>query len=291
MALELALAVQQEIESRLDEADRLRHRQVERAQYEADQARHRYMQVDPANRLVTDSLEADWNARLRALAAAHEEYQRQRAADRLAVDDEERKRILALATDFPAAWRDPKTPHRERKRMLALLVEDVTLLKQRQLTASVRFRGGATKWRWTFEIAGLRVGAGLTEGTRGWRRRRRPPQRGARPPRSGGTPSPAPASRHPRPVPRPPSSAAAWWATLEALAGDARRHRRDLARVARGPRRGPGTPRRGRAGNGTRWRVRRCLGESPRERPCPVTPWRSGGAGLELNAEAMKRYA
>jgi len=60
MALDLALAVQQEITARLDEMDRLRHRQVERAQYEADQARHRYMQVDPANRLVADSLEADW---------------------------------------------------------------------------------------------------------------------------------------------------------------------------------------------------------------------------------------
>jgi hypothetical protein len=70
MALELAVAVQQEIQSRLDDADRLRHRQVERAQYEADHARHRYMQVDPANRLVADSLEADWNTRLRALADA-----------------------------------------------------------------------------------------------------------------------------------------------------------------------------------------------------------------------------
>jgi hypothetical protein len=144
MALELALAVQQEVQSRLDEADRLRYRQVERAQYEADRARHRYMQVDPANRLVADSLEADWNARLRALAQARDEYERQRAADRCVADDHERQRILALATDFPAVWRDPKTPHRERKRMLALLIEDVTLLKQRELTAAVRFRGGAT---------------------------------------------------------------------------------------------------------------------------------------------------
>ena len=54
MALELALAVQQEIATRIDEADRLRHRQVERAQYEVDRARHRYMQVDPANRLVAE---------------------------------------------------------------------------------------------------------------------------------------------------------------------------------------------------------------------------------------------
>ena len=140
----MALVVQQEIQSRLDEADRLRHRQVERAQYTADHARRRYMQVDPANRLVADSLEADWNAALRALSEAQEAYQRQRAADRVAVDEEERKRLLALAADFPAIWRDKKTPQRERKQMLALLVEDVTLIKQRHVTCQVRFRGGAT---------------------------------------------------------------------------------------------------------------------------------------------------
>jgi hypothetical protein len=143
VALELTLAVQQEIAARFDEADRLRRRQVERAQYEADLARHRYMQVDPANRLVADALEADWNARLRALAEAQDEYQRRRATDRLGVDEVERQRILALATDFPAVWNDPKTPQRERKRMLGLLIEDVTLIKQREITAAVRFRGGA----------------------------------------------------------------------------------------------------------------------------------------------------
>ncbi len=144
MALELTLAVQQEITARLDAADRLRHRQVERAHYEADRAGYRYRQVDPANRLVADTLEAEWNARLRARADAEEEYQRQRTADRLPVDAHERGRLLALATDFPAVWSDPHTPQRERKRMLALLIEDVTLIKQRESTAAVRFRGGAT---------------------------------------------------------------------------------------------------------------------------------------------------
>jgi nicotinic acid mononucleotide adenylyltransferase len=102
------------------------------------------MQVDPANRLVAHVLEADWNARLRALAGAQEEYQHRRAAGRLVVDDAERQRILALATDFPAIWNDPNTPQRERKRMLGLLIEDVTLIKQREIAAAVRFRGGAT---------------------------------------------------------------------------------------------------------------------------------------------------
>ena len=144
IALEIALAVQKEIQGRLDEADRLRHRQVERAEYEVDLARQRYMHVAPTNRLVADSLEADWNAKLRALGEARDEYERQRVADRLAVDDEARRRVLALATDFPAVWRDPKTPDRERKRMLALLIEDVTLTKQQQITVAVRFRAGAT---------------------------------------------------------------------------------------------------------------------------------------------------
>ncbi len=144
MALEMTLAIQQEIAARLDEADRLRHRQVERAQYEADHARRRYMQVDGANRLVADSLEAEWNAKLRALSKAQEEYLRQHEADRLAVGKDERQRILALIADFPAVWRDPNTPQRERKRMLALLIEDITLIKRREITVKIRFRGGAT---------------------------------------------------------------------------------------------------------------------------------------------------
>jgi hypothetical protein len=143
-ALQLALAVQQEIAARFEEADRLRYRQVERAQYEADMARHRSMQVDPAHRLVAESLEAEWNQKLRALGAAQQEYERQRAARTLGIDAEQRQRVLSLATDFPAIWRDPRTAPRQRKRMLGLLVDDVTLIKQRQVTVAVRFRGGAT---------------------------------------------------------------------------------------------------------------------------------------------------
>ena len=66
VTLNVALAVGQELEARQAEADALRRQQVERARYEADLARARYMEVDPKNRLVADSLEADWNEKLRA---------------------------------------------------------------------------------------------------------------------------------------------------------------------------------------------------------------------------------
>src|SRR5438445_12003102 len=76
VTLEVALAVQQELQSRLEEADRLRQQQVERARYEAELARRRYLRVDPDNRLVADSLEADWHNQLKLLTAAAEVCER-----------------------------------------------------------------------------------------------------------------------------------------------------------------------------------------------------------------------
>src|SRR6266849_3693086 len=46
VAIEVTLAVQQELQTRLDEVDRLRKQQVERARYEAELAQRRYMRVD-----------------------------------------------------------------------------------------------------------------------------------------------------------------------------------------------------------------------------------------------------
>jgi hypothetical protein len=144
LTLEVALAVQKELESRCDETERFRLQEVERARYQSDLARRRFMQVDPDNRLVAGSLEAEWNQALRALAEAKERYEEQRQADRAGFNDEQRAAIMALAKDFPRLWNDPHTPQREHKRMARLLIADVTLLKGKDLRAQVRFNGGAT---------------------------------------------------------------------------------------------------------------------------------------------------
>ncbi len=144
VALEVALSVQEELQARLDEADRLRDQQVARAQYEADLARRRYLQVDPANRFVADALEADWNHKLRTLSDAQQARERQREQDRQVLSAKQRAAILALATDFPRLWRDPQTPDRDRKRMVRLLLEDVTIVRDPGITLHLRFKGGAT---------------------------------------------------------------------------------------------------------------------------------------------------
>jgi hypothetical protein len=145
MTLEVALAVQQEVEGRIAETDALRRKHVERAQYEAELARRRYMKVDPDHRLVADSLEAEWNNKLRSLAEAQEQYEQQTQKQRLLIDSQTREQLLSLAADFPQVWNDPSVEHRERKRILRLLVEDVTLLNGERIQVHVRLRGGATR--------------------------------------------------------------------------------------------------------------------------------------------------
>ncbi|MDG0836295.1 hypothetical protein EXH51_26670 [Pelomonas saccharophila] len=144
MTLELALQVQKELESRSAEHDAMRRQEVERARYECDLARRRYMQVDPDNRLVADSLEAEWNEKLRAHEQANDRYQKQRADDAAGLTIKQRADIMSLAMDFPRLWNDPRTPNRERKRMARLLITDVTLLKGAEITAQIRFNGGTT---------------------------------------------------------------------------------------------------------------------------------------------------
>jgi hypothetical protein len=146
--IQLAFEIRREIETRYEEADQLRCRAIERAQIDADLAQRRFMLVDPSNRLVADTLEGEWNDRLRVLAKAREDRERGRQQDQLVLDEAIRERIAAMTTDFKKLWDDPRMPNRERKRLLAHIIEDATLIKlpaQGTTKIHVRFKGGKTE--------------------------------------------------------------------------------------------------------------------------------------------------
>ncbi len=83
---------------------------------------------------------------MRLQLAAEEEFERRLAEDRKPFDDEHQAKIRSLVSDFSRLWNDPETPARERKRMMRLLVEDVTLQREgREITAQIRFKGGKTR--------------------------------------------------------------------------------------------------------------------------------------------------
>ena len=142
--VEITLALQDELAARAAETERLRQLQVERAQFEADLAQRRYLKVDPDNRLVAAVLEAEWNEKLRQLATARDCAERQQQQDEQQITQAERTRLRQTPTLFKRVWQDPALPNRERKRIVRLILADVTLVKDHEIRAAIRFPGGAT---------------------------------------------------------------------------------------------------------------------------------------------------
>jgi len=121
---------------------------IERARYEADLAERRYEAVDPGNRLIAATLEQRWNdamQRLQDLEAELAAFERQTMR---AVTAEQKRQILQLAGDFPRLWEASTTTPRDRKRILHLLVRDITVAKGPEpkiVRLQVRWQGGATE--------------------------------------------------------------------------------------------------------------------------------------------------
>jgi len=143
-SLEVALEVFEELRNRRAEVDHLHRAQVERAREQAELAQRQYMLARPENRLVVDSLERQWNEKLVSLARAEEEYARRSKSQPAALLNEDRELIHALASDLPRVWNNARTSARDRKRMLRLLIEDVTLVKKHKIQIHIRWKGGAT---------------------------------------------------------------------------------------------------------------------------------------------------
>ncbi len=144
--IELALAALNELEQRDQAIMRQWHMRIERAEYECALAERRYEEVDPSNRLVAASLERRWNEALVQLDAVKAEaatFQNQKAR---VVTPEQKAKVLALARDLPRVWRATTTQPKDRKRMLRLLIRDITVEKPpeaRQVILHVRWQGGA----------------------------------------------------------------------------------------------------------------------------------------------------
>jgi len=144
--LELALAAVNELEQRDQAVMRQWQMRIERAEYECALAERRYEEVDPGNRLVAASLERRWNealTRVDEVKAEAAKFQAQKTRVLLA---EQRGKILALARDLPRVWRAPTTEAKDRKRMLRLLIADITvedLRASRQVVLHIRWHGGA----------------------------------------------------------------------------------------------------------------------------------------------------
>src|SRR5215510_1990150 len=145
---QLAIAVQayEELAQRATAVDRQWQLKIERAEYEAHLAQRRYEEVDPANRLVAATLEQRWNSALEQVDTVKQAYSTHQHAQGAQDFLSHREAVLALGQDLPRLWNAPTTTAKDRKRLLRLVLKDITIAKTTQtVTLQLRWHGGATE--------------------------------------------------------------------------------------------------------------------------------------------------
>jgi len=145
-AVEATMLSVQQLQANHDAALSQWRLEVERTRYEAERAERRYRAVEPENRLVARGLEAEWENRLRDLAAAETELRRREQQRPNPIGPEQLKRIQMLGSDIRQVWTAPAITDRDRKELLRTLLEEVILnLKRAEGHAhlTLRWRGGA----------------------------------------------------------------------------------------------------------------------------------------------------
>jgi len=148
LTIDLALKALTSLEERDQAIGAQWRRRIERARYEADLAERRYEAVDPANRLITATLEQRWNEAMQRVVDLEAELANFERQTLRTVTADQKQQILQLASDFPRLWTASTTTARDRKRMLRLLVKDITVVKgpePKRLRLHMRWQGGATE--------------------------------------------------------------------------------------------------------------------------------------------------
>ncbi|MGH9162762.1 MAG: hypothetical protein ACRD2X_22570 [Vicinamibacteraceae bacterium] len=144
--LEVAVEAIRQLETNADAMSRQWQMQIERATYHAQLAERRYEEVDPSHRLVASTLEERWNDALVELEQLKTQHAALRQQHARPISAEQRAQVLALAQDFPRLWNAPTTQAKDKKRMLRLLVKDITVercAERKRLVLHVRWEGGA----------------------------------------------------------------------------------------------------------------------------------------------------
>jgi hypothetical protein len=144
--IKLALAAAKEVQAREASRSRSFELQVERAKYEAGRAERAFHCCDPENRLVARTLEHRWEEKLQLLVDAEVAYAEDQAAK---VPLPSMKDLESLAEDFSRLWMAPSTSIKDRKRILRILVADVTVMSQpapgMEIRVGIHWQSGATE--------------------------------------------------------------------------------------------------------------------------------------------------
>jgi DNA invertase Pin-like site-specific DNA recombinase len=146
--IQIAISALDELENRQQGLNKQWELKLQRAQYEVDLAERRYEEVDPANRLVAATLEKRWDEALNSFHELQKQQDAYIANNQLAHLSSKKEELLKLAQDFPKLWSAPSTSAKDRKRIVRLLIQDITVKitdDRKRALLYVRWQGGASE--------------------------------------------------------------------------------------------------------------------------------------------------
>ncbi len=146
--IQIAVNALNELESRQQGISKQWKLKLQRAQYDADLSQRRYEEVDPSNRLVAATLEKRWNESLTVLDELQKQYDVHSTSNHLINLSSRKNELLKLAADFPRLWHAESTNAKDRKRIVRLLIKDITVKisdNRKSAVLYIRCQGGATE--------------------------------------------------------------------------------------------------------------------------------------------------
>ncbi len=141
--LNLAVEAYNIVQQRQQQIDTQWKMRLERAEYDVQLAQRRYEEVDPSNRLVASTLEQRWNDALIELEDVRNQIADLQQKNTL-ISPEQREEVLKLVENLPRLWLSEGVSSKDKKRVLRLLIQDITLVKPERSSAllRVRWQGG-----------------------------------------------------------------------------------------------------------------------------------------------------
>jgi hypothetical protein len=121
--VEAALLAGREAREHRGQAVKALELEIEAARYEANRFWRQYDAADPENRLVAGELERRWNAAMEKVQQL--ERRMEEARHQCGVEVPPPEAFQNLAKNIVAAWDDPRTDVRLKKRMVRTLIEEI----------------------------------------------------------------------------------------------------------------------------------------------------------------------
>ena len=146
--LDLYEQTQAAVRGEQEQLGQAHRQQLERLRYQAHLAERQFLKADPDNRLVVAELERRWEASLRDLKIAEEEWQRlqQRQEAAVTISPALREAFTDVARGVPQLWRQDLLSVKHKKALLRCLLDKVVIdrLAADRVQVRIVWRGGDT---------------------------------------------------------------------------------------------------------------------------------------------------